>query len=122
MTDRECSGKGMHTDGLRNGEVKNKEYQNEKFHRGLFDLIGYMLTSARGLVDEPHLYGPFRLIEGVSILCGLMEKDPGGYGDFFTKLKAKIDSAKNTVMTDEESFVGLMDELVLDFTRKMKKT
>jgi len=41
-------------------------------HQGLFRLLGYMLASARGLVDEPQLYGPFRLLDGASRLCGLL--------------------------------------------------
>ena len=37
----------------------------ERLYTELFELIGYMLSSARGLIDEPQLYGPLRLIDGV---------------------------------------------------------
>jgi hypothetical protein len=90
-------------------------------YRGLFELTGYMLTSARGLIEEPQLYGPFRLLDGVSRLCGILENEDSGYGDFFSELKAKIDEKKYTLMTDEDDFTRLMDDAVLYFTKKMKE-
>ena len=81
----------------------------EKLYNRLFELVGYMLTSARGLIDEPQLYGPFRLIDGVSRLCGFLD-EKAGYGDFFVNLKEKIDG-----------FVKLLDEAVMDYTEKMKE-
>ena len=94
---------------------------NTDMYRGLFELTGYMLTSARGLIEEPQLYGPFRLLDGVSRLCGILEKEDSGYGDFFSELKAKIDEKKYTLMTDEDAFIRLMDDAVISFTRKMKE-
>lgn len=90
-------------------------------YTGLFELTGYMLTSARGLIEEPQMYGPFRLLDGVSRLCGILEKEDSGYGDFFSELKEKIDEKKYTLMTDEDAFTRMMDDAVLSFTRKMKK-
>ncbi len=87
---------------------------------GLFELVGYMLTSARGLIDEPQLYGPFRLIDGVSRICDFLAHEETGYGDFFDKLKKRIDKGKFVVISDEEAFVKLLDDLVLDYTRKVK--
>jgi hypothetical protein len=94
----------------------------DELYNNLFDLIGYMLSSARGLVAEPQIYGPFRLVEGVSRLCGILEVRDTAYGDFFSKLKTKIDEKKYSLMTDENAFIELMDDLVLDFTRKMNAT
>lgn len=94
---------------------------NSELFRGLFDLIGYMLTSARGLVDEPGLYGPFRLIDGVSRLCDLLIQEDDENREFYAAMKSKIDEKKFTVMTDTQSFIDLMDEVVIDFTRKLKE-
>jgi hypothetical protein len=94
---------------------------DRELYRGLFELTGYMLTSARGLIEEPQLYGPFRLLDGVSRLCGILEKKDIGYGDFFSELKEKIDEKKYTVISDEDAFIRMMDDAVLDFTRKMKE-
>lgn len=94
---------------------------DRELYRGLFELTGYMLTSARGLIEEPQLYGPFRLLDGVSRLCGILENKEIGYGDFFSELKEKIDEKKYTVISDEDAFIRMMDDAVLDFTRKMKE-
>ena len=92
----------------------------DELYRSLFELLGYMLTSARGLIDEPPLYGPFRLIDGVSRLCGFLDEG-AGYGDFFSRLKEKIDEGKFLVMTDTDEFVKLLDEAVLDYTKRIKQ-
>ena len=90
--------------------------EKSTFDVGTNELIAYMLTSARNLMDEPALYGPFRLLDGVSRLCELLIDE--GHGDiaFLSELKEKIDNGKYAVMTDVESFVTLMDEVVLDIT------
>ena len=38
-------------------------------------LLCYMGSSARGLLDEPISYGPFRLIDGISRLIGILEEE-----------------------------------------------
>ncbi len=87
---------------------------------GLFDLIGYLLTSARGLLDEPVEYGPFRLVEGVSRLCGLMSDSSSRHRELLGRLKLAIDTDKFAMMTDAEVFKRLLDNAVLEFTRSMK--
>jgi hypothetical protein len=94
---------------------------DDRLNRQLFELIGFMLTSARGLFDEPQAYGPFRLIDGVSRLCGYLEDRKTEFGDFFGNLRKKIDEGKFVLMTDEDGFVKLLDEVVLDYTRKVKE-
>jgi len=96
------------------------ELHAHTLYQGLFELIGYMLTSARGLVDEPPLYGPFRLLDGVSRLCALLEKEKV-LVPFSTQLRDMIDERKFSVMTDEEEFVALMDELVVLYTKYLKR-
>ncbi len=88
---------------------------------GLFDLIGYLLTSARGLLDEPAEYGPFRLVEGVSRLCGLMSESSSRHLEVLGRLKLIIDRDKFAVMTDAGAFRELLDRAVLEFTRGMKE-
>ena len=87
---------------------------------GLFDLIGYLLTAARGLLDEPADYGPFRLVEGASRLCGLMADADSRHRDFLNRLKGIIDTDKFTVMTDRDAFLKLLDRVVMEYTRGMK--
>jgi hypothetical protein len=91
--------------------------KNSNFEPELLDLIAYMLTSARGLVDEPAMYGPFRLLEGVSRFSGILLKEDHADKNFLIGLKEKIDERKYSLMTDQEQFIHLMDETVLDITR-----
>jgi len=97
----------------------------EKLDRGLFDLIGYMITSARGLLDEPSEYGPLRLAEGVSRLCALLAPPPSGsgsrYQDLLARLKELVDAGKLSLMTDPPAFTRMLDQAVLEFTRGMKQ-
>jgi hypothetical protein len=93
-----------------------------ELYRHLIDLISYMTTSARGLIDEPQLYGPFRLVEGVSRICGFLEKQDGVDQEFLSRLRETIDQGKFSVMTDVEAFTGMLDEAVLMVARQLKKT
>ena len=81
----------------------------------LKELAGYFATSARGLLDEPVSYGPFRMIDGVSRLVAVLEK----YGlsdETLSSVRAQIDEGKTSVMTSPEDFKSLLDTVVLDLT------
>jgi len=55
--------------------------------------VGYVLTSACGLYDEPAAYGPFRLLDSASRLLDLMQRN--GLGDGFTaELKESVDAQR----------------------------
>jgi dTDP-4-amino-4,6-dideoxygalactose transaminase len=90
---------------------RRREVISKELKRGIFDIVGYMLTSARGLIDEPKLYGPFRLIDGVSRLCELLINEDKENSGFYKSLKTKIDEGKYSVMSDKNSFIALMDEI-----------
>ena len=96
--------------------------ERTSFDQGSVELIAYMLTSARNLMDEPALYGPFRLLDGVSRLCEILAESDHTDKEYLLKLKDKIDNGKFSVMTDVDSFVALMDEVVLDITRLLMGT
>ncbi len=89
--------------------MRDAGYEDE-----ILDLIAYLLTSARGLLDEPAAYGPFRLLEGASRLCAVLIK--AGHAEALGGLKKKIDERKFVLMTDEKAFAELLDETVLDIT------
>ena len=88
----------------------------------VFNLATYLLTSARGCIEEPLLYGPLRLIESLSRLVILpefatcIEKD-----DFLLAAKRKIDDNKYIVMQSEEEFTKFLDNLITEFTAELKR-
>jgi hypothetical protein len=92
---------------------------NEGLDRSLYELLGYLLTSARGLLEEPGEYGPLRLIEGASRLCGLMAGNGSSYGPVLRELKGGIDAGKFTVTSDPPAFLRTLDQAVRDYTRRL---
>ncbi len=88
----------------------------------VFGLAMYMLTSARGLVDEPRMYGPLRLVESISRLVELPEFASCIKRDsFLGAMKRKIDQNKFEVMASEERFVNFLDELIREFAAELKR-
>lgn len=88
----------------------------------LLELVAFLATSARGCIDEPPSYGPFRLIDGLSRLIDLPKyatclKDD----DFLHKIKAQIEAKKYSVMFDEREFQDMLDSVVLQVTKELKR-
>lgn len=78
-------------------------------------LVGFLLTSARGLVDEPKSYGPSRLLEAAGRVLSLMHQQ-GMLDEPLQAIKADIDGERFGPMKDEEVLVARLDELALRWT------
>ena len=76
------------------------------------------MTSARNLVRETKMYGPFRLIDACSRLICILEQ-MGKSSEFLSKVKAQIETNKYAVISDEKAFVDFLDELVLDLVGQL---
>ena len=42
----------------------------------IFEYSIFLITAARGTLDEPHTYGALRLIDGITRLTGIYSKSP----------------------------------------------
>jgi|WetSurMetagenome_2_1015567.scaffolds.fasta_scaffold1032464_2 hypothetical protein len=82
----------------------------------LFELLGYLLTSARGLLDEPPEYGPLRLLEGASRLCAAMERGGSVEADALKGIREGIDGGKFSILADPAAFAATIDRAVTDYT------
>jgi hypothetical protein len=88
----------------------------------LFELALFLATSARNCIDEPPLYGPFRLLDALSRLsdfpehASCLEADP-----FLHEVKTFVDEKKFLVMSDVEGFTKAADELVKRFAKELKR-
>ncbi|GAH66921.1 unnamed protein product [marine sediment metagenome] len=94
--------------------------EEEKLGYDLLKLFCYIITSARGCVEEPKPYGPFRLIDSAGRIIALLDNE-GLANDFLRKERAKIEDNKYLVMQDREKFMEFLDELVMDFTTELKE-
>lgn len=93
----------------------------DKLKENLFDLICYMLVSARNLDQEKKMYGPLRLVEAASKLIEILEKN-GICDEFLSQVRTIIESNKYKLMADKEEFVSFLDDLALKMVVKLKET
>lgn len=74
-----------------------------------FELLVYLITSAKSLPEEPVSYGPLRLTEAASkfvhILC---EKYPEN--ESYNQLAQCIDADKGKALTEPEVFSEMLDK------------
>jgi hypothetical protein len=82
----------------------------------LFDHTLYLVASARDCLDEPLIYAPLRLIEGVSRLIEALPDDA-----FLQEQKQVIDREKWQVMGDRDRFAQWLDELLRQFAAEAKR-
>jgi len=91
----------------------------EALRHELFFLVGYMITSARGLYDEPADYGVFRLLDAAGRLLGIMEPlellDP-----FMLDLKRSIDEEREGNM-DSDRQRERLDAMVLKIAEELQR-
>lgn len=88
----------------------------------VFGLAVSLLTSARGCMDEPKVYGPLRLIEALSALTTIFDYDVIEKDEFLLNAKNEIDAKLvPAVMQSEEDFTKMLDDLIRRFTIELKK-
>jgi len=83
----------------------------DRLEVAIFELVGYLVTSGRNLIDETPLYGPFRLVDAASRLILILKRE-GVVSDRLSKLQESIDSRKFSVMDNEPQFKSFLDSLV----------
>jgi len=81
----------------------------------IIKLFTCMVTSARGCVDEPKIYGPFQLIDSISKLYSILKENNFLGNEEASKIIEKIEEKKYSCMTDEKEFVTMLDDIVDDF-------
>lgn len=93
--------------------------KKDEFEQEFFELICFMVTSARNLIQENRLYGPLRLVDAVSRLVDILEKldlkSPR-----LEAIKERIEEGENTVMESEEKFTAFLENLVMELVPLMQ--
>ena len=85
-----------------------------------FKLLSFLITSARGCVDEPQLYGPLRLVDAAARLITIWEKE-GKTPPEILKLRDLIEEKEDTVMYSEKEFIQFLDELSKELAKLIKE-
>ena len=102
------------------GTEKTDRDDSKDLKDDLFDLFCFMISSARGLMDEPKAYGPFRIIDSVSRLISILERHKLA-DEFLKREKEKIEEGKYSVMDGEDKFRRFLDSLMIDFAEELKR-
>ncbi len=77
-------------------------------------MFAYIITSARGCIDEPKIYGSFRLVDSASKLFYLLKENGLINDKEIEKIINKIDEKKYSCMSDEQEFIDMIDDVISD--------
>jgi hypothetical protein len=94
------------------------DMNDEELRQNLFIYIGFLLSSARGLYDEPPIYGSLRLFDATARLINIFEK--AGLNDpFLNQLRTEIDSIRFGSM-NTGNLKSNLDRLILQYAKELK--
>jgi Family of unknown function (DUF6092) len=85
-------------------------------HDAAFRLATFLVTAARDVIDEPAIYGPFRMLDAVD---RLMVEQFGD--DFLREMQPRLADDKYKVMSDRAAFVAALDDLAEAFALEAKR-
>jgi len=93
----------------------------DKLKKEIFELICYMLISARNLDRETKMYGPLRLVNATSKLIEILEKN-GIHDEFLSEVRSIIELNKNKLIEGKEEFVSFLDNLALKVVVRLEES
>jgi hypothetical protein len=79
---------------------------------GLLEFVLYLVSCSRLSLEEPPIYGSFRLIEGASRLIELL--DPDGTDEFLAAARVRIEEHKLMMVDRHEEYTAFLDDLLRD--------
>ena len=87
-----------------------------------YELLSFMVTSAHLSIEEPELYGSFRLIDGACRLIEFaLESGQLRDEDFVREFKEYTDARKHSMMTDEPGYVWFLEEATGKLAEELKR-
>jgi hypothetical protein len=87
----------------------------------LYEVLAFLFSSAHLLVNEPHLYGTFRLVDAATRLIGFaLESGQLGDEQFLRQLKEDVDEKKFLLMTDEDTYFQMLADATREMAKEMK--
>jgi hypothetical protein len=87
-----------------------------------YELLSFMVTSAHLSIEEPDLYGSFRLIDGACRLIDFaLESGRLRDEEFVREFKEYADIRKHWMMTDESGYVRFLEEATGRLAKELKR-
>ncbi len=74
--------------------------------------VAYLVTSARGCIDEPKIYGSFRLVDAATKYYETLKKNNLIDDQEIAEIITMIDEKKYSCMFDEKEFIDMLDQVV----------
>jgi len=78
----------------------------------ILKIFSYIVSSARGCIDEPKIYGPFRLLDTMSRLFYILKCNGEITNKEIEKIVEEIDKFKFNCKTDEKKFKIELDKII----------
>lgn len=88
----------------------------------LLNYIASIVSSAKGCLKEPKIYGPFRLVDSIEMLIKLLERNNIKIDQSILKIVKEINNKKLSFMEDESSFTEMLDKVTFDLIEEMNRT
>ena len=88
--------------------------------RDLLDLLAFIISSAKGCINEPKMYGPFRLVDSISRIIEMLKKNGIPIDDDINKIVEKINNEKYSLMEDERQFISMLEKVSLELLELIK--
>lgn len=89
----------------------------------VFELLAYLASSARGLLDEPREYGPLRCLDAMRRLIDFVLEakliDDLEIIKYFEELREKLSKGIITLMYSAEEFKKFVVEVNVEFSGKV---
>lgn len=87
----------------------------------LYELLSFLVSSAHLCVNEPRLYGTFRLIDAACRLVGFaLESGQLEDDQFLRNFKEDADKSKFLLFSDEESYIQFLEDATRKIAKEMK--
>lgn len=86
----------------------------------LFDICVFITMSAKLCVKEPHLYGPFRLLDVLQRVINVRQRLVDKPDAFLERVGELVEEKKWSVQWDSNEFLGFLDHLEEIFTEEVK--
>ena len=87
--------------------------------RSLLELVLYLVSCSRLSLEEPTIYGSFRLIEGASRVIAML--DPDGKDAFLAGARREIEEHKLIMVDRHEDYTAFLDDLLRDVVAEAKR-